>query len=138
VSRYGGDPSKVFTFVTVPGAPAGDYDVYLKAQANAPYPGAVKCFANDLSARQAALVLATQRSIALQAFTEPSGMPAWKTIPSWALYGTADHAIPPAELRFMAQRAHAHIVAINASHLGLISQPQAVTNLIISAAQATR
>ena len=133
----GGDPSKVFTFATVPGAPAGDYDLYLKAQANAPYPGAAKCFAGDLSPRQAALVIATQRPIALLAFTDPSGVPAWKTIPSWALFGTADGAIPPAELLFMAQRAHAHIVTINASHLGLISHPQAVTNLIIRAARAT-
>jgi pimeloyl-ACP methyl ester carboxylesterase len=133
----GGDPTKVFTFVTVPGAPAGDYDAYLKTQADAPYPGGAQCFANDLPAYRAAQVIATQRPIALKANTEPSGAPAWKSIPSWALIGTADHVIPPAELRFMAQRAHAHTVSIYASHVSLISHPQAVTNLILSAVQAT-
>jgi pimeloyl-ACP methyl ester carboxylesterase len=45
-----------------------------------------------------------------------TGPPAWKTIPSWAVIGTADHVIPPAELLFMAHRAHAHITEINAGH----------------------
>ncbi len=134
----GGDPHKVFTFVTVPGVPKGDDDLYLKSQADLPYLGIAKCFANDLSPQQAAVVFATQRPAAMLAFSEPSGVPAWKTIPSWALFGTQDHPIPPAELLFMAQRAHAHIVPINASHLGLISHPQTVTNLIMSAATATR
>jgi hypothetical protein len=37
------------------------------------------------------------------------GVPAWKAIPSWAVIGTADHAIPLAELLAMARQAHAHI-----------------------------
>jgi pimeloyl-ACP methyl ester carboxylesterase len=134
----GGNPHKVFTFVTVPGAPTGDDDLYLKSQANPPYPGIAQCFANDLSPRQVAVVFATQRPAAMLTFSEPSGVPAWKTIPSWAIFGTEDHPIPPAELLFMAQRAHAHIVLIKASHLGLISHPQAVTDIILSAAKATR
>ena len=31
----------------------------------------------------------------LPQFSEPSGPPAWKTIPSWSLIGTLDHVIPP-------------------------------------------
>jgi len=50
------------------------------------------------------------------AFTEPSGPPAWKTIPSWAVIGTGDQVIPPAELTFMAKRAGAHITDVNAGH----------------------
>jgi pimeloyl-ACP methyl ester carboxylesterase len=51
--------------------------------------------------------------------------------------GTADHAIPPAELLFMAHRAHAHITEINAGHLSLITNPGAVARVIIDAADAT-
>ena len=71
------------------------------------------------------------------ALSEPSGTPAWKTIPSWAVIGTADKAIPPALLQFMAQRAKARITDVNAGHLSLISKPGAVTQVIVNAARAT-
>ena len=124
------------TAVPYPGAPAGDFDAYLKAGPDAPYPGLAQCFADGLPASQAAVLAATQRPIAFSAGSAPSGVPAWKTIPSWSLIGTADHVIPPAELLFMSQRAHAHITEINAGHLSLISHPAAVTRVIIAAAQA--
>jgi pimeloyl-ACP methyl ester carboxylesterase len=54
-----------------------------------------------------------------------------------AVIGTADHAIPPAGLLFMAHRAHAHITEINAGHLSLITNPGAVARVIIDAANAT-
>jgi pimeloyl-ACP methyl ester carboxylesterase len=66
---------------------------------------------------------------------EPSGPPAWKTIPSWDLIGTADDVIPPAEQAFMAARAHSTVVRIPAHHLSLVSNPDAVTALIIAAAR---
>ena len=88
-----------------PGAPAGDFDTYLKAGPDAPYPGFAQCFANGLPTSQAAVLAATQRPIAFSAGSDPSGVPAWKTIPSWSLIGTADHVIPPAEQLFMSQRA---------------------------------
>ena len=124
------------TAVPYPGAPAGDFDAYLKAGPDAPYPGFAQCFADGLPASQAAVLAATQRPIAFSAGSAPSGVPAWKTIPSWSLIGTADHVIPPAELLFMSQRAHAHITEINAGHLSLISHPAVVTRVIIAAAQA--
>ena len=58
-------------------------------------------------------------------------------IPSWAVIGTADHAIPPAAQEFMARRAHATVTKINALHLSLISQPGEVTNVIEEAARHT-
>ncbi len=133
----GGDPAKVFDFVPYPGDPAGDADLYVKAQADGPFPGFANCFANDLPASTAAVLAATQLPIAASALSEPSSTPAWTTIPSWDLIGTADHVIPPAEQLFMAQRAKAHIVMVNASHLSMISHPAAVTALILAAAQAS-
>jgi pimeloyl-ACP methyl ester carboxylesterase len=117
--------------VPYPGGPPGDVDLYIKPDL---VPG---CFATGLPASQAAVIAATQRPFAASAFTEPSGPPAWKTVPSWAVIGTADRVIPPAELTFMAQRAGAHITDVKAGHLSLISKAQVVTRVILQAAQAT-
>jgi pimeloyl-ACP methyl ester carboxylesterase len=130
-------PATVFSFVSYPGAPSGDSDAYLKVAPDGTYPGFADCLANGVPAGQAAILAATQRPIAFSAFTEPSGPPAWKTIPSWAVIGTADHVIPPAELLFMAHRAHARITEINAGHLSLITNPGTVARVIIDAADAT-
>jgi pimeloyl-ACP methyl ester carboxylesterase len=62
--------------------------------------------------------------------------PAWKTIPSWALVGTIDNAIPSSIQLFMANRAHAHITEVRAGHLSMISQPDADTKVILEAAQS--
>ncbi|MEA2618384.1 MAG: hypothetical protein QOE72_4167 [Chloroflexota bacterium] len=40
--------------------------------------------ASDLPAELTALAAAAQRPVAELAFSEPSGVPAWKTLPSWA------------------------------------------------------
>ena len=128
--------ANAFAAVPYPGAPAGDFDVYLKTGPDLPYPGFDQCFANDLPASEAAVLAATQSPIAFSAGTEPSGVPAWQTIPSWDVIGTADHVIPPAEQLFMAQRAGAQVTEVDASHLSLISQPGAVTRVILEAARA--
>jgi len=131
------NPATVFNFVAYPGAPSGDTDAYLQVAPDGTYPGFADCLANGVPASQAAILAATQRPIAFSAFTEPSGPPAWKIIPSWAVIGTADHAIPAAELLFMAHRAHAHITDINTGHLSLITNPGTVARVIIDAADAT-
>jgi pimeloyl-ACP methyl ester carboxylesterase len=123
--------SDSFNPVPYPGAPSGDVDLYIKPDL---VPG---CFATGLPASQAALIAATQRPLAASAFTEPSGPPAWKTIPSWAVIGTGDRVIPPAQLTFMAKRAGARITDVNAGHLSLISKPSVVTSVILKAVRAT-
>ncbi|WP_327233288.1 alpha/beta hydrolase [Streptomyces sp. NBC_01317] len=93
--------------------------------------------ANDLSARRAAELAATQRPLAASALNEPSGAPAWSTIPSWDVIGTADHALPAAAQQFMAERAGATVTRLNASHLSMISHPNQVTDVIEDAAHHT-
>lgn len=93
-------------------------------------------FAADLPLTMTNLMWAEQRPFSLAAFTEPSGDPAWKTIPSWYLVSTEDHAIPPATESFMASRAHAHTESVNASHVSYISHPDVTTDLILKAAQS--
>jgi len=119
------------TVVPFPGAPAGVGDAYITQSV---FPS---CMANGLPAKQAQVLAADQAPIATIALTQPSGVPAWKTIPSWAVVGTADHAIPPALQLAMAENAHAHITEVNAPHLAMISDPGVVTSVILQAARAT-
>jgi pimeloyl-ACP methyl ester carboxylesterase len=117
--------------VPYPGAPAGAKDAYLKPSVFG------SCLANGLPASEARALAATQRPLSTAALTQPSGVPAWKTIPSWAVIGTADHAIPPAEQLAMMKAAHAHITEIHAPHLSMIADPGAVTKVILEAVHAT-
>jgi len=120
-----------FTTAPYPGGPTNDVDLYVKASV---FPG---CFANGLPPAEGAVLAATQRPLAQSVLGEKSGPPAWTTIPSWAIIGTADHVIPPAGQLFMAQRADANITEIDAPHLSMIADPGAVASVIIQAAQAT-
>ena len=83
------------------------------------------------------LLAATQRPVAAAAFTDVCGPPAWKKLPSWAVVATGDKAAGADLVRSMAQRAGADIVEVEGSHVIMISQPQAVTDHIVKAAQAT-
>jgi pimeloyl-ACP methyl ester carboxylesterase len=115
----------------------GGVDLYLRSDANQTYPGFNECFANGVDRNEAAILFATQRPAAPAQFTEPSGPPAWKTIPSWSLIGTEDHVIPLALQEEMDRRAGAHITEVKAGHLSLISHPADVTKVILAAVDAT-
>ena len=93
-------------------------------------------FAQDLPRKTTDLMFATQRPFTEEAFGAPSGTPAWKSIPSWYLVASADLAIPPATQRFMAERAGAQTSEVEASHVPQISQPGAVTRIILQAAES--
>jgi pimeloyl-ACP methyl ester carboxylesterase len=126
-----GNPAASFVPVPYPGAPASSADLYLQASR---FSG---CFASGLPATEGAELAATQRPLASAAVLQPSGPPAWAKVQSWAVIGTSDKVIPPAELLAMAHHAGAHVTKVNAGHLSLISQPAAVANVIIRAAKAT-
>jgi hypothetical protein len=79
---------------------------------------------------------ATQRPAAAAAFSDASGPPAWKRLPSWAVVATGDKAAGSDVVGSMARRAGADIVEVEGSHVIMVSQPQAVTDLILKAAQA--
>jgi pimeloyl-ACP methyl ester carboxylesterase len=96
-----------------------------------------EAFAADVDPATAAVMAAAQRPFAAAALGGPSGPPAWKTLPCWYLLGTEDKAIPPALQRFMAERANATIVEVAASHVSFLSQPEAATQLILQAVEAS-
>jgi pimeloyl-ACP methyl ester carboxylesterase len=97
-----------------------------------------EAFAADLSASQNAIIAATQRPIAEVAFAETSGVPAWRTLPAWSIVPTGDKAVGADVVRSMAERAGATITEMDASHVVMISQPQAVTDVILTALEAVK
>jgi pimeloyl-ACP methyl ester carboxylesterase len=93
-------------------------------------------FARDLPESVAGVLGASQRPIAASAFDEKSGPPAWKKLPSWAVVATGDKAAGADVIRSMAKRANAEILEIDGSHVIMISQPDAVTDVILKALAA--
>jgi hypothetical protein len=67
------------------------------------------------------------------AFSEPSGVPAWRNLPSWAVVPTGDKAAGADVVRSMAERARATITEVEGSHVIMISKPQVVTDVILTA-----
>lgn len=95
-------------------------------------------FAADVPANDAQLMASTQRPITEAALNEASGVPAWKSVPSWFIYGDRDLNIPAAALSFMAERANSNetVVVNGASHVVMVSHPDAVAAVIEHAAIA--
>jgi pimeloyl-ACP methyl ester carboxylesterase len=93
-------------------------------------------FAADLPPEQTAVMAATQRPVAELAFSERSGPPAWKSLPSWSVVATGDKAAGTDVIRSMAERAGATITEVEGSHVIMISQPQVVTDVILEALAA--
>ncbi|MFY0569986.1 alpha/beta fold hydrolase [Archangium lansingense] len=95
-------------------------------------------FAADVAPQQAALMAAGQRPVTVAALNEAASGSAWKQLPSFFVYGTADKNIPLEGLRFMARRANPKdVVEVKgASHVVMVSHPDAVAKVIEEAAQS--
>jgi pimeloyl-ACP methyl ester carboxylesterase len=90
-------------------------------------------FAADLPPDDTAIYALTQRPVSVVAFGEPSGKPAWRSLPSWAAVATGDKAAGSDVVLDMARRAGATITEIEASHVVMQSQPRAVAEVILTA-----
>ncbi|NAZ87977.1 alpha/beta fold hydrolase [Kineococcus sp. T90] len=93
-----------------------------------------RIFAGDLPERQVAVMAATQRPGVLSSLVEPSGPPAWESIPSWYVVATRDGLIPPPAQFAMAQRMGARTTKVRSSHVVMMSHPDEVTAVIRDAA----
>jgi pimeloyl-ACP methyl ester carboxylesterase len=111
--------------------PDGDADLYIRPEAFHSQ------FAADVDAALAMEMAVTQRPITHSALGEPSAAPAWKTLPSYVIYGSADRNIPAAVMKFMAERARARhtVVVEGASHALMVSHPAEVAAIIEEAAK---
>ncbi len=97
-------------------------------------PDAFTKFGSDLPAKDALVAAATQGPIAASAFGAQVSGVAWKTKPTWYVVSTLDQAIAPDEERFFAKRMKATTTELKASHVAMLSQPQAVASVIMDAA----
>lgn len=93
-------------------------------------------FAADLPEETTRVLAATQRPFVGSALATPSGPAAWKTLPSWYAVATADQAIHPDQERFYANRMGATTIEVDASHSIMVSQADAIAELIRSAVGA--
>jgi pimeloyl-ACP methyl ester carboxylesterase len=94
----------------------------------------VNHFAADVDPIWARMMYAVQQALALSAFEDVMGVPAWKSLPSWYLVAQNDEAIPPDAERQFAQRMGATTVEIPSSHVAMVSHPDEVAELIEKAA----
>lgn len=100
----------------------------------AKFPGS---FAGDVSSEEAAFMADSQVPWGLGAISGTISEPAWRTKPSWYLLTTEDKMIPPDAQRIMSKRAGTTVVEVKGSHAIYVSQPQAVADIIETAAKRT-
>lgn len=92
-------------------------------------------FAADLSDAEAAFMRDTQVPVNMSVFAETVSRAAWRDKPSWAVFGTEDKAFDQAMLTHMAERAGAAITTVPGSHAIYVSRPDAVTDVVVAAAE---
>ena len=96
----------------------------------------VRHFAGDVDPARAKAMYAVQQGLSMSTFEDVMGVPAWKSHPSWYLVATNDEAIPPDAERMFAERMGAETVEVASSHVAMVSHPDAVSDLIQTAAKA--
>jgi pimeloyl-ACP methyl ester carboxylesterase len=94
-------------------------------------------FCADLPADDAAFYAISQRPLAAIALSEAAPTPAWRSRPSWAVFGTADKCIDPGFHRFSFERIGATVTEIEgASHVVMMSHPKEVAKVVMTAARS--
>jgi pimeloyl-ACP methyl ester carboxylesterase len=93
-------------------------------------------FAQHAAPQELALLAAVQRPIAAACIGEKVERPLWKDRPSWFLVAEQDRMISADTQHFMARRMGAEVHSGEVDHSPIITAPDAVTNLIVEAAQA--
>jgi pimeloyl-ACP methyl ester carboxylesterase len=91
-------------------------------------------FAGDVDPERARTLYAVQGPISDQLFSGRTTVAAWRDTPSWYAVSSQDRTIDPDLERFMARRMGATTIELDASHVSLVSQPDAVADLILEAA----
>jgi pimeloyl-ACP methyl ester carboxylesterase len=95
-------------------------------------------FCADVPDADAAFMAHAQRALLATAFEEPAAAAAWRTKPSWAVFGTADQPIAPQLHRFSYDRAGSTVTAVDgASHFLLLSRPDVVADVIREAVRTS-
>ena len=98
----------------------------------------LKYFANGVDPTTAKVLYAVQWPTAASIFAGRTTTAAWRSKPSWYAVSKQDYTINPDLERFLAKRMNATTVEFDAGHLSLVSQPDKVADLILSAAGLCR
>jgi pimeloyl-ACP methyl ester carboxylesterase len=94
-------------------------------------------FCADLPAEDATFRAISQRPVSATAFDDPVSATAWRSKPSWAVFGTADLPVAPGLHRFSYDRAGSTVTEVEgASHFVMMSQPGIVAGVIREAVRA--
>ena len=91
--------------------------------------------AQDLPVRLTRIAAATQKPVINSVFGASTPQVAWRTIPTWYMVASEDHAINPDLERFYAKRMHARTTEVRSSHVMYISHPEDVARVIEEAAR---
>jgi pimeloyl-ACP methyl ester carboxylesterase len=95
-------------------------------------------FAQDLPLPERRLIAATQGPWASGCIGEKVTNAAWHSKPSYFVVTRKDKMIDPDLQQSMAKNIGAHITQVDSSHVAMLSQPKAVADTIIAAAQAAQ
>jgi pimeloyl-ACP methyl ester carboxylesterase len=100
-------------------------------------PNGVEYFAGDLPEGEQKLVWATHYAPVADLFQQQKlDRTPWKSKPSWFIVAKNDHTVHPDLQRFLAKRMGATVVEVASSHVPMLSQPNAVLDVIRKAASA--
>jgi len=91
-------------------------------------------FAGDVPEVRAKVLYAVQEPFHKKLLAGRTTHAAWRTKPSYYAVSSEDRTINPDLERFMAKRMNARTIELKASHVSLISRPEAIAGLILEAA----
>jgi pimeloyl-ACP methyl ester carboxylesterase len=97
-------------------------------------PEGTQYFCGDLSGAEQNLVWATQVVPQADVFDKSVEGTAWRTKPTSYIVGRNDHTVNPDLERFVAERMAAETTELESSHVPMLSQPDAVADVIRAAA----
>jgi pimeloyl-ACP methyl ester carboxylesterase len=92
-------------------------------------------FAGGVDPVKARVLYAVQGRIADTLFASMTTAAAWRLKPSWYAVSKHDRTTSPELERFLANRMRATTIEVDAGHLSLITHPQEIADLILSAAR---
>jgi pimeloyl-ACP methyl ester carboxylesterase len=91
-------------------------------------------FAQDLPKSEARLIAAGQGRFHVSTITAKVSNLAWKTKPSFYIVADLDKIIPPQIESYMAEKINAKTYHVSGSHVVMLSQPEKVAAIILTAA----
>lgn len=93
-------------------------------------------FAQHAAPQELTVLGAVQRPLSVSCIGEAVGRPLWKDRPSWFLIAEQDRMINRDTQHFMAQRMNARVHSYPVDHTPMVTDPDAVTHVIVEAAHA--